>query len=119
MTIQNIIIYHNNKCSKSRIALNYLIDNNYKFKIVEYLKNKPKIEELNNLINMLNVDLNEVIRINEKEFKELNIKINDINNEEAGKILFNNIKLLQRPIIVVNNRAVIARNIEKLIEFLN
>lgn len=118
MTNQNITIYHNPKCSKSREAVNYLTDANLEFSVVEYLKDVPSKSEITKLLQLLEVPLSEVIRISDDSFKQLNINISSLTLDQTADLIASNIKILQRPIIVINNKAVIARPIDKLINLL-
>ena len=101
-------IYHNPRCRKSREALAYLEENKLAFQIVEYLKNPLTPHELEDILEKLNFSPLDLIRKNEKEWKE-NFK---------GKTLTDSAKLMERPIIVTNSAAVVARPIEQLVEFI-
>ncbi|MBL6785340.1 MAG: arsenate reductase [Rickettsiales bacterium] len=116
MSFKNITIYHNPRCSKSRQALDFLESKQLDFKIVDYQKDIPSEDEVLSLIQKLKLPLNSIIRIDDKAFKELSIKIDEYNDIEAAKLIANNIKIIQRPIIVIDDNAVIARPIENLIK---
>ena len=111
-----IKIYHNPRCSKSRQALQYLQDNNYDYEIIEYLKNPPSQNELNNILKLFNTDIKTILRNKEKEYK-----LHDIANladDEIIDIVIANPILLERPIIIANNTACIARPLDNLINML-
>jgi len=108
-----ITIWHNNRCSKSREAKALLEENNLDFEVFEYLKNDFSKEELLKVMAQLNIkDINEMLRTKEKEYKEL-----DIANKSQNEILelvVQNPKLVERPIIIKDNKACIARPMENL-----
>jgi len=103
-------IWHNSRCSKSRLAFNYLKDNEIEFEVVEYLKNPPTKDELIEILEKLNLKPSELVRKKEAIFKELNLK--DANENEILEAMVNNPKLIERPIIINGNKAVVARPLE-------
>jgi len=108
-----ITIWHNNRCSKSREAKAILEDSGLEFEVFEYLKNDFSKEELLKVMSQLNIkDINEMLRTKEKEYKEL-----DIANKSQNEILelvVQHPKLVERPIIIKDNKACIARPMENL-----
>jgi len=104
-------IWHNSRCSKSRAAFNYLKDNNIEFNVKEYLKDPPK-DELLEVLKKLNKKPSEIIRKKEAIFKELNLK--EASEDELLEAMVNNPKLIERPIVINNNIAVIARPLEEI-----
>ncbi len=112
-----ITIWHNNRCSKSREAKALLEDSNLDFEVFEYLKNDFSKEELLKIMAQLKIkDIKEMLRKKETEYKEL-----DIENRSQNEILdlvVQNPKLVERPIIIKDNKAVIARPMENLTNLL-
>ena len=112
-----IQIWHNNRCSKSREAKAILEEKQLDFEVFEYLKNDFSKEELLRLMAQLKIsDVKDMLRHKESEYKEL-----DINNKSQNEILdlvVQNPKLVERPIIIKDNKAVIARPMENLINLL-
>jgi len=112
-----ITIWHNNRCSKSREAKALLEESGLEFEVFEYLKNDFSKEELLRLMAQLKIsDINDMLRKKEKEYKEL-----DIGNKSQNEILdlvVQNPKLIERPIIIKENKAVIARPMENLTNLL-
>ena len=112
-----IQIWHNNRCSKSREAKTILEESNLDFEVFEYLKNDFSKEELLKLMIQLKIkDIKDMLRHKESEYKEL-----DIANKSQNEILdlvVQNPKLVERPIIIKDNKAVIARPMENLINLL-
>jgi len=112
-----ITIWHNNRCSKSREAKKLLEEKGLEFEVFEYLKNDFSKEELLRVMAQLKItDINDMLRTKEKEYKEL-----DIANKSQNEILdlvVQNPKLVERPIIIKDNVACIARPMENLINLL-
>ena len=117
MNCNMIKIYHNNKCRKSREAVEYLKGKKIKFTIIEYLKVNFTIEEMSMLISKLNINPINIVRKNEIIWKE-KFKNIDHSDMDIIKLLVSNPKLIERPIIEDSNRAILGRPIENLIEFL-
>jgi len=112
-----ITIWHNNRCSKSRDGVAVLKEANVEFEIFEYMKNDFSKEELLRLLTLLRIkDVKEMLRSTEKEYKELDIT-NKSQNEILDLVVLNP-KLIQRPIIIKDNKAVIARPMENLTNLL-
>ena len=100
-------IYHNTKCRKSRAGLQYLEDKGIKPEIIEYLKDQPFSEKsLGDILNKLGLKPMEIIRTQEADYKQ-EYKGKDFSHEEWIKILVENPKLIRRPIIVKNDKAVL------------
>ena len=112
-----IKIYHNPRCSKSRQALKLLEQSGEEFEIVSYLTHPPTCDELKDLVDKLGLPVTYIISKNEVVFKE-NFKHREIKEEEWFQILSDNPILIERPIVVKGNEAVLGRpleNVEKLI----
>ena len=110
-------VYHNNRWGKSRKVLQLLRDNNINFTIIEYLKEPISHNELHIICQILAITPIELVRTNDKYFKTLNVNTNSMDNDEIIELLVNHPKILERPIIVKNNDAVIGRppeNVQKL-----
>ena len=112
-----IKIYHNNRCSKSRSGVAILENSGKEFEIVNYLKDVPSVEELTEIINLLNISPIELVRKNEKVWKE-SYKDKKLSNKEIIKAMIENPKLIERPIIIHENKAVVGRPPEKIHDIL-
>jgi polyphosphate kinase len=114
---QNMLkIYHNPRCSKSREGLLYLEEKGYEFDIVNYMKDGISAREIKDFLNKSGLKVENIIRINEELYK-LQYKEKVLTEDEWIKILVENPKLLQRPLVIKGSRAVLARpadEIEKL-----
>ncbi len=102
------IIYHNPRCSKSREALQLLIDRNENIDIVEYLKNPPSESELQSIVKKLKINPLQLVRVSETLFKE-KYKDKVYSDEQWIKIMAENPVLIERPIVIKENKAVIGR----------
>jgi len=98
-------IYHNPRCKKSRAGLQFIKDKTSDFEIVEYLKNPINESELKELLMKLNKKPLEMIRTQEAIYKS-DFKGKNFTDNEWVKIMIENPKLIKRPIVVENNKAV-------------
>ena len=112
-----IQIYHNSRCSKSRECLILLENSVVEFEIIKYLENPPTFQELEALIEKLGINPIELIRKKEKLWIE-NFKNKEFSIEEIIEIMVSNPILIERPIVINGNKAVIARPTEKISEIL-
>ena len=113
-----IKIYHNPRCSKSREALELLRDSGKDPEIREYLKDPLDEKEMSHLLEKLNITPIQLIRKNERLWKE-NFKDKDLSDRELIRILSENPKLIERPVVENETSAVIARpasNIESVLK---
>ena len=112
-----IKIYHNNRCSKSRCGLDILEKSGKKFEIVKYLEDIPSEKELTEILNLLGFSPIQLVRKNEKIWKE-NFKGKELSDKEIIKAMVEFPKLIERPIIINNNKAVIGRPPENILSII-
>ncbi|MCF8415024.1 MAG: arsenate reductase (glutaredoxin) [Crocinitomicaceae bacterium] len=112
-----IMVYHNSRCSKSRCALEFLQEKNLDFEVIEYLKDVPTKSQLKAIIAQLGINPQELIRKSEEEFKT-HFKGKNLSNDEWIDVLLKFPKLIERPIVVKDGKAVIARPTERINELL-
>jgi arsenate reductase len=98
-------IYHNPRCKKSRAGLEYLQTKTNDFTIIDYIKNQLTVNELETLLTKLNRKPLEIIRTQEDFFKK-ELKGKKFTDPEWVRIMVENPKLIKRPIIVKDNKAV-------------
>ena len=115
---ETLILYHNNRCAKSRQALKLLQNSGLKFDTIEYLKKPLTEKEIKNLLKLLQLNAENIIRKGELLYKE-KFATTNISENEWIKILANNPVLIERPILVKGNKAILARAPEKILELLN
>jgi arsenate reductase len=113
-----ITIYHNPKCSKSRKALEIIKSKNIEPIIILYLLNKLSKAEINNLLSKLGLSIRDILRTGEDEYKKNNLKNENLSDDELIEFLIKFPKLLQRPIVIKNNKAVIGRPPENILSFI-
>ena len=107
-------IYHNTRCKKSRAGLQYLQEKGIEPEIIEYLKDRPFTEKsLKELLKKLNLKPQDMIRTQEKEYKQ-HFKGKDFTDDEWVKILVEHPKLIQRPVIVIDDKAVLGDPVENI-----
>jgi arsenate reductase len=110
-------LYHNPRCSKSREGLAILKDRNVDFEIVEYLKVPLTKKELSNIIKKLNIAPIDLVRKNESIWKE-KFKGQNLDNEQVLNAMVEYPKLIEHPILVNENLAVVGRPPEQLISII-
>ncbi len=112
-----ITIYHNPRCSKSREGLCFLEEQKIPHSVVKYLDEGLSIDELNRIIKILNISPIELVRTKEAIWKE-NYKDKTLTDDEIIKILSENPKLIERPIVINENHGVIARPFSRINEII-
>ncbi|MEM7234269.1 MAG: arsenate reductase (glutaredoxin) [Planctomycetota bacterium] len=114
-----VTIYHNPRCSKSRATLELLRERGIEPEVVEYLKDAPSRATLKRLIQSLGAsDVSDLTRTKEAVFKELGLA-NEDDRERWIDAIVENPVLLERPIVVVGNRARVGRPPENVLEILD
>ena len=112
-----IKIYHNPRCQKSRSALKMIENSGKEYEVVKYLENPPSESELRQILTYLNLKPENLIRKNESIWKE-NYKNKLLSDEDLIQIMLSHPKLIERPIVVKGNQAVIGRppeNVESIL----
>jgi len=112
----NFTVLHNPKCSKSRQALAYLDSKNIPYQVVEYLKHPLSKKEILEIMGQLQSEPSTLLRTKEEAYKKLKINLNS--KEEIAKAISDEPKLLERPVIIANKKAVIGRPTENIDELL-
>lgn len=111
-------IYHNPRCRKSREGLEYLKARSKEYKIVNYLTDGLKVEDIKEILLKSNLKPMQLVRSQEDYYKTY-LKDKNFTEDEWVQIIVENPKILQRPIVVGNHKAVLANppeNIDKLIK---
>lgn len=116
--MSSICIYHNPECSKSRAALALLEENDVNPEIIYYLETPPSSEELTMLLSKLNLNLRDIIRRSEDDFDELGLDDETLSDEIVLDLLQKHPQLLQRPIVVKGDQAIIARPPEDVLSLI-
>ena len=106
-------IYHNPRCSKSRQGLEILENSGKEFEIIKYLENIPSYSELLSIIEKLQIKPIDLVRKNETIWKE-NYKGKELSDKEIISAMIQEPKLIERPIVINGNKAVIGRPLENI-----
>jgi len=112
-----IIIYHNPRCKKSRETLEILQSKKAHYKVFKYLEEPLKAEELGKIIKILNIKPIELVRKNEAIWKD-NFKNLEFTDEELVEIMAKYPKLIERPIVINGDKAVIGRPPNRILDIL-
>ncbi|NVK27809.1 MAG: arsenate reductase (glutaredoxin) [Flavobacteriia bacterium] len=112
-----IRVYHNPRCTKSREAVKYLEDKGIEVQIVEYMKEPLTPNELEVILDALDMEPMDLIRTNEAIWKE-EFKDKELDDDELILAMIEYPKLMQRPIVMNGDKAVVARPTEKADEVL-
>ena len=112
-----IQIYHNSRCGKSRECLAFLEDSGQEIEVIKYLDEVPTFDELKSIIEKLNIKPIELVRQKEKIWVE-NFKNKTMSDDEIIQTMISNPILIERPIAINGDRAVIARPLENVVTLL-
>ncbi len=115
--MNSIKIWHNPRCSKSRASFALLEEKGIESEVIKYMDETPTEAELKALLVMLGMEPRELMRTKEAIYKELNLK-EEMNNESLIQAMVKHPKLIERPIVIKDNQAVIGRPIENVVELL-
>ncbi len=110
-----ITIYHNPRCSKSRATLAILEKHNASFRIVEYLKKPPTKQELSTILSLLGIDARSLLRTSETIYKSKGLDDKALSEKDLISAIVKNPILMERTIVVSNNKAVIGRPPENVL----
>ena len=112
-----IQIYHNQRCGKSRNCKLFLEESNQDFEIINYLNTPPTFSELNELLNKLKFTPIELVRQKEKIWID-NFKNKPLTDDQIIQAMVENPILIERPIVINGDKAVIGRDLEKVNSFI-
>ncbi|HMV37731.1 MAG TPA: arsenate reductase (glutaredoxin) [Plasticicumulans sp.] len=111
-------IYHNPRCSKSRAALDLLSQHGIEPAVVRYLDTPPDAATLAQLLDQLGLEPRALLRSGEDEYKTLNLADPALSREQLIAAMVAHPKLIERPIVVHGERAVLGRPPERVLELL-
>lgn len=109
-------LYHNPDCSKSRAALALLEENDIEFETVYYLEHPPSKEEIRELATKIGITLRALLRKNEAVFEQFELDDMELSEEIVLDIVSEHPILIERPILVKGEKAVIGRPPEAILE---
>ena len=116
--MSKVLIYHNPRWGKSRESVRILNDLSVDYEIIDYLNMPPTADELQSLANKMGLKARDFIRTKEAVFKELDLKPHLDDDIFMFQKMSENPKLIERPIVVKGDRAVLGRPPERIREFL-
>ena len=111
-------IFYNPRCSKSRQALQLLKDNNCKIEIISYLEINLEVSVIEDILKKLALKPRDILRKGEQEYKDNNLKKDNISEEDLINYMIKYPKLIERPIVVKGDKAVIGRPPENVLELI-
>ena len=114
----DLTLYHNPRCSKSRGALELLEARGLTPTVVRYLETPLSAAQLRDLLAKLNISARQLLRSGEDEYKALGLADSSLSDEQLIAAMVAHPKLIERPILVAGERAVIGRPPEKVLELL-
>lgn len=114
----DLTLYHNPRCSKSRGALELLEARGLAPTIVRYLETPPSAAELRELLGKLGISPRQLLRSGEDEYKALGLADASLSDEQLISAMASHPKLIERPILIAGDRAVVGRPPEKVLELL-
>jgi len=116
--MEKVTIWHNPRCTKSREALKELEARNLECEVIKYLDNPPSKDELKVLLEMLGFEsVREWMRTKEAIYKELGLK-NETDEEKLLEAMAEHPKLIERPVVIVGQKAIIARPFSRISELI-
>jgi len=110
-------ILHNSRCRKSREGLKILEESGLQFEIIDYLNQPLDKDQIKDLLTKLEIEPIELVRKNESIWKE-NYKGKDLSREQVIEALAKHPKLIERPVVIVGDKAVVGRPPENILEIL-
>ncbi len=116
--MNEVVIYHNPRCSKSREALAWLREHGVEPRIVAYLEQGLSETEVRSLLERLGCSVRELLRSTESSYRERGLADASLSDAELLRALCEEPRLLQRPLVLCGNRAVIARPAQRAADVL-
>jgi len=114
----NIQILHNPRCSKSRATLQLLKDNGVEPEIILYLDTPPDVSQLTAILNKLNMRPRDLMRKGQPEYKALGLDNEQLSDDQLKAAMVKAPILIERPIVLANDKASIGRPPESVVEIL-
>jgi arsenate reductase len=113
-----ITIYHNPRCSKSRQTLNLLQERGIEPQVVKYLETPPDAAQLARILDMLGLEPRDLMRTKEKEYLEQGLDDPRLTREQLIAAMISHPRLIERPIVVYDDRAALGRPPEQVLDIL-
>ena len=114
----NVQILHNPRCSKSRTTLQLLKDNGVEPEIILYLDTPPDVSQLTAILDKLNMQPRDLMRKGQSEYKEMRLDDEQLSDDQLIAAMIEAPILIERPIVLANDKASIGRPPESVLEIL-
>lgn len=114
----DIQILHNPRCSKSRQTLALLQEKGIEPEIIKYLETPPTASELRQILQKLDITARDLLRKGEDDYKALNLKDPSLSEDELINAMIKHPKLIERPIVIKNNKARLGRPPESVLDII-
>ena len=111
-------IFHNPRCSKSRQTLRILQDNNCEIEIINYLEKDLDVSLIKDILHKLSLKPRDILRTSEQDFKDNNLKEHNFSEDDLIDFMIKYPKLIERPIVIKGDRAVLGRPPENILELI-
>jgi arsenate reductase len=114
----DVTIYFNPKCSKCRLSIEILEKAGQRAEVIEYLNTPPDSGTLESILDMLGMEPRDLMRKHEKEYAEAGLDNPNLSREQLINAMIEHPRLIERPIVIKNGKAIIGRPPEKILDIL-
>ena len=114
----SVKIYHNPRCTKSRLTLAILEEKGLDFEVIKYLEDTPSVAELKGLLDELKMDPRSLMRTFETPYKENNLDDESLSEDQLIQAMVDNPILIERPIVKTDKGIAIGRPPENVLAIL-
>ncbi|MEA3492097.1 MAG: arsenate reductase (glutaredoxin) [Campylobacterota bacterium] len=115
--MKRVTVWHNPRCSKSRAVMTLLEESGVEIEVVKYLDESLSVERVGKLLDQLGLEPRALMRTKEQIYRELNLK-DESDPQKLIEAMAANPKLIERPIVIRDGKAVVGRPIENVIELI-
>ena len=116
--MNTIKIYHNPRCSKSRKTLEIIESTGAMPEVIKYLETPPTVSEIKSVLALLNLKPRELMRKGESEYTDNNFSDDSLSDDELIQLMIKYPKVIERPIVLSNGKAVIGRPPESVMDII-
>lgn len=116
--MNDVVILHNPRCSKSRATLDLIESRGITPRIVDYIATPPSIAELDDILDRLDIEPRALMRHDEPEYKQLDLDDPSLTRKELVTAMHEYPRLIQRPIVLANGKAALGRPPEDVLAIL-
>ena len=115
---KNVSIFYNPNCSKCRLTMDILNDKGIDTTVVEYLDTPPSSDDLIEVLELLGLEPRDLMRKHEAPYKDNDLDDPNLSREQLIQAMIDNPILIERPIVINGNKAIIGRPPEKILDIL-